>query len=231
MVRGGSRTRSSVDASLARRHRLQQIVGRIDGERIERVAIEGGGEDDERPRLRQRCGERRAAHFRHLDVEKQQVRPVSRISSRASIGVAGFADHRHVTGFVQQLAHAHARRRLVVHDDGADHAATRTSGMAMRAMVTPAASSRVNSRRRPVAEVSRQPLAHAAQAEALAVTRQHVCSARPRPGVAHLDGHLIGKRPHDHVDATRSAGLRDAVLDRVLDQCLQQHRRHLRHRR
>ena len=45
-------------------------------------------------------------------------------------------------GGVQQLPHPHPRGRLVVYQDGANHAAILTCGMAMRATVTPDASSR-----------------------------------------------------------------------------------------
>jgi hypothetical protein len=54
-------------------HRLQQVIDRITGERVQRVALVGGGKDDERTRLRQRGGQRGAAHLGHLDIEEQHV--------------------------------------------------------------------------------------------------------------------------------------------------------------
>src|SRR5688572_15190716 len=105
--------------------------------------FEGGGKHDERTRLRQRRGQRRAADFRHLHVEEHEVRPQVANRHACFVGVAGFADDGHVPGGIEQLTHPHARRRLVVHEHRADHAATLTFGIEIRATVMPVLSSRV----------------------------------------------------------------------------------------
>ena len=112
---------------LRSRDGLQQVVGGVDRDGLERVALEGGGKDDVRPRLRQGRSQRRAPHLGHFDVEKQQV-GMRVTNDRARLDRASrLADHRHVTRGLEQLSHPHARRRLIVHDHGANHAAILTT--------------------------------------------------------------------------------------------------------
>ena len=83
----------------------------------------GRRKDDEGTRIGERGGQRRAADFGHLDVEKQYVRPRVADHVERLHGAAGLADHFDVARRFKQLAHPHAGRRLVVHEHGANHAA------------------------------------------------------------------------------------------------------------
>ena len=57
--------------------RLEQVVERADLERLERVLIVRGDEDDERhPLAADRLDDLEAVHLRHLDVEEHEVRRV-----------------------------------------------------------------------------------------------------------------------------------------------------------
>ena len=171
--------------------------------------------------------------FRHLDVEEQQIGP--RVANHLARfdGAAGFADDEHVADRVEQLPHPHARRRLIVDEHGANHAAiltlrSLTCGMRSRATVTPRAVIARQAERRALAEVALQPLAHAVQAEAFAVAAQSPSMIQRRDRCCALRASLIRRGPHDHLDAAGPARLRHAVLHRVLEQRLQQHRRDLR---
>ena len=109
--------------------RLQQIVERLDGERVDGVALVRGHEDD-RGRVGALAHERRgidAAQTGHLDVEEDESGAQVASERRAPLArrpPRRRPAHRRTHEQVPQLR---PRRRLVVDEQRADHRATGTS--------------------------------------------------------------------------------------------------------
>ena len=110
------------------RDRLQQIVGRVDAERVQRVALERGRKHDERPRLGQRRRQRGARALGHLDVEKDDIGMDERDGGARLLRVAGLADDQHVADLGKQLSQSRPRGRLVVDDERFDERGTDIRG-------------------------------------------------------------------------------------------------------
>ena len=101
--------------------RLEQVVEGLDVERLERVALVRGDEDDGRPGLDRQGGrDVEAAGLGHLDVEEHHLgpHPVDRRDRLRALGA--LADELHVGVLGQEAAEPGARQRLVVHDEGAN---------------------------------------------------------------------------------------------------------------
>ena len=103
-------------------HRLEQIVERVQLERVHGVAVVRGDEDDARRLLQ--AGEMarhlEAAHARHLDVEQEHLRAARRQQLDRLHAVARLAHHlrRQLRSDVfEQGLQALARRLLVVSDE------------------------------------------------------------------------------------------------------------------
>ena len=102
-------------------HRLQQVVERMDLERPERVLVEGGHEDHFRQARHAHSGQHpKAIHFRHLNVEKDEVGLVlfNRFDCRAPI--AAFANDLEVGFRFEKRAQPLAGQRFVINDQRAD---------------------------------------------------------------------------------------------------------------
>src|SRR5262249_2682367 len=89
------------------------------------VLIEGGDEND--------CGQIRVAdgfdnfktiEFRHLHVEKDEIRTFRKNALNGFFSVATFADHLNVMMLLEQRPDAFARQWFVVDDQSTNHGAT-----------------------------------------------------------------------------------------------------------
>ena len=108
--------------------RLQQIVGRLDLERVGGILLEGGDEDDLRAVLRrQGRGDAQAVLLRHLDVEQGEVglQPLDRLGRFPA--VAGGADHLGPGDVAEEDLEPLQGQRLVVDEEGAQGHATSSS--------------------------------------------------------------------------------------------------------
>ena len=112
------RARSTATSSRFRVDRLQQVVDRVDLERLDRVLIERGDEDDVRRRALVEHPPRHleAGQPRHLHVEKHHVglQPVDR--RQRLDAVASLSDDLDAADLSEQVAQLVARQLLVVHD-------------------------------------------------------------------------------------------------------------------
>ena len=131
------RRRARCDRHLEPRRidRLQQIVDRVDLERLDRVLIEGRDEDDVRRRAA--AVEHPARHLeagqpRHLHVEKHDIglQPLDR--RQRLDAVAGLADDLDAADLPEQVAQLVARQLLVVDEHGAQVHASRRHPLGQR---------------------------------------------------------------------------------------------------
>ena len=101
--------------------RLQQVVERMDLERLQRVLVVGRREDDERYPVRgQRANHAEAIHDRDLDVEEDQL-GLEPLDGRERLRAVGaLAHHLDVGLLLQQREHALSSHRLIVHNQGAN---------------------------------------------------------------------------------------------------------------
>jgi hypothetical protein len=117
--------------------RLEQIVGRMLFESLQGMRFESGDEND----LRQRrsldhADHLQAADARHLDIQEHHVRTQTMDGGKAFDGIGAFPDDLDVAGSGQQGFQFLARGRLVVDQQGGQHAASSSStGRRMRTRV------------------------------------------------------------------------------------------------
>ena len=101
--------------------RLQQIINRVHFKRLQRVLIVSGHKNNQRHRpADDRCADFQTAKPRHLHIEKHQVRTLFLNGSDRLSSVGAFADDIEIALEFEQLANPRARRRFVVHDEGAN---------------------------------------------------------------------------------------------------------------
>ena len=110
-------------------HRLQQVVDRVQLERVDGEPVVGGAEDDPRARGLQPRRHLETRERRHLDVEEHEIGRQGVDARDRFEAVLRFADDLdlHVSGR-QQPAQPVACRRLVVHDQRPDHRTCSTAG-------------------------------------------------------------------------------------------------------
>ena len=126
--------------------RLEQVVERADAERVERVPLERGDEDDRRRRrAADGAGDVEPVERRHLDVEEDEVGVLARDRLQRGGAVVALADEVDVRMRGEERAQPPAGQRLVVDDERADrrraHDGPSTGG-------PPAAGGRLCARRR-----------------------------------------------------------------------------------
>src|SRR5215207_2405067 len=98
--------------------RLQEVVERVHLERLERVGVVGGDEDDGRDALQLDPREHaEAVHAGHLDVEEEEVGRPALDALDGLRAAAALAGHLDVRVFGQQVPDRAAGQRLVVHDE------------------------------------------------------------------------------------------------------------------
>src|SRR6202012_2643194 len=97
--------------------RLQQIIERLHLKGGQRVRVIGGQKDDagDRP-LRQGTQYLYAAHPRHLDIEKYQVRLERKNRPYRVLAICALSDHRDVGVLRKAKTDTAAGQRFVVHD-------------------------------------------------------------------------------------------------------------------
>ena len=117
--RPAAAARSSGDLEPRLVDRLQQVVDRVDLERLDRVLIVGGDEDDVRRRLRVDHAPRHleTGQPRHLDVEEHDVGLQSLDRAQRLDAVAGLPDHLDAADLAEQIAQLVPRELLVVDQD------------------------------------------------------------------------------------------------------------------
>ena len=98
-----------------RPERLEQVVDRVDLERLQRVLVVGGDEHH-RDVLLDQLEHLESVQFRHLHVEQQQIRLEVGDGLDGFEAVRALGDHFHPRFLFEVLAENGARRRLVVHD-------------------------------------------------------------------------------------------------------------------
>ena len=87
----------------------------MDLERLERVVVEGGDEDD-RLIASDELEHFEAIELRHLDVEQEQVRLEIRDGLDRLEAVGALGDDLHLVHVSQKFAHDSPRELLIVHD-------------------------------------------------------------------------------------------------------------------
>ena len=119
---GGDAAPRPIDGDLEPRliDRLQQVVDRVDLERLDRVLIVGRDEDDLRTGAAadQPPRDLEAGQPRHLHVEKDDVRLQPLDRRQRLDAVAGLADHLDAADLFEQVAQLVPRQLLVVHEHG-----------------------------------------------------------------------------------------------------------------
>ena len=185
--------------------RLDQVV---EGAPLHRphggLQVAEGRDDDDRrgaDALAERAHRGQAVHARQADVEHDGVERARAGDLQALLDRGG---DLHVVPLVgERLAERPADARLVVDDQDAAHAAPRgvsaRCGKVRRKRVSP--SSRVQDSRPPWSAATRWARARP-EPDALGLARDERLAQgfgqlgrRPRPGVGHLDGHLVADRP------------------------------------
>ena len=112
--------------------RLQQVVHGVDVERLDRVLVVGGDENDRHGRLaiHQLAGQLEPGQTGHLDVEEHEVGRVAADRVDRFEAVAGLGDDLDAAHLVEDVAQLLARQLLVVDDHRAqqvDQALARSS--------------------------------------------------------------------------------------------------------
>jgi hypothetical protein len=101
--------------------RLEQIIHRVDFERLKRVVIVGGDKNEHRHRFAREGGaDFEPAQSRHLHIQENQVRPLFLNGRNRLPAIGAFADDFEIALRFQQLANARARWSFVVHNERAD---------------------------------------------------------------------------------------------------------------
>jgi hypothetical protein len=110
--------------------RLEQVIQGVHLERLQRVAVVGGDEDDRgRHRVAQGLQDAEAVQAGHLHVQEHQVGAQLPQGAEGLLAVAAFAEDGDVRVGFEQPAQPLPRQRFVVHDEGADRHATSTAGL------------------------------------------------------------------------------------------------------
>ena len=117
--------------------RLQDVVARVDLERVRGVAAERRHEDDDRTSVAEILGEIEPGHLGHLDVEKDDVGVMRGAERARRLRVAALEDVVHFLVIAQQRRHHAERQRLVVGDEDTEarHALALWSTFSMTAAI------------------------------------------------------------------------------------------------
>ncbi len=98
--------------------RLQKVIDRADLESFQRIGVVSGHEYQRRQMLGfERAGEVDAVQRVHLNVEKQELRPLVTDFLEGGLAVAVLADHLEISLRLAELAQYAAARLLVIDDD------------------------------------------------------------------------------------------------------------------
>ncbi len=127
-------------------HRLHDVVGGVDGERVDGVLVVGRDEDDLRPldEPRDDPGQLHAVEPGHRDVGEDDV-DVAAVERPQRVGAArGGEDLGDAVVLAQQPAELLERRRLVVDDERAQGCARGAAGGVLRAAVLRVAGGRAS---------------------------------------------------------------------------------------
>src|SRR5579863_8019751 len=100
--------------------RFQQIIERVNLERLQRELIVRSYEDNLGQRRRKGGGHLKTVQLGHLHVQKHDVRPQTFHRGQGLRAVAGFADHLEIRGGFEQPHHFAPRRTLVVNQQDFD---------------------------------------------------------------------------------------------------------------
>ena len=204
--------------------RLQQVVEGVHLERTQGILVVGGHEDDDRDLLRRHgLQQRQTVELRHLHVEEDDVR--GELANHVERGrpVAALAGNDHLGQRPQEPAEPPPRHRFVVHDQHAhDHVST-SNGTTIR-IDAPSRRSAGDVEGVGVAVDGGQAFARVAQADPVADGR------RIDSGSVIFDLHDQAVRfaTGANDDAAGEPVRPDAVLDRVLDEWLEDEDRHQR---
>ena len=98
---------------------LQQVVDGVDLERLHRILVEGGGEDNFRQRnflVEQLLDDSEAVEPGHLHVEKNQIRIVFLDQVEGFQSVFALSHDSYIAGILQEVSKFVAGELLVVHD-------------------------------------------------------------------------------------------------------------------
>ena len=203
-----------------RAERLQQVVDGVDLERLQRVLIVRGDEDD-RLIAAEQLEDLEAVQLRHLHVEQHEIRLQLGHGLDRFEAVRAVRDDLDARVRLRILAHDRPRERLVVHDhdraaafthDGHRDARRETAVVSLRSGSIGA---------RPRVCKTLEPLADVAQAEPGAASGRPIRVARIIDGNDQRGYTLLDPDVHD----ASLEHVRDAVPDGVLDERLQHERR------
>jgi len=113
--------------------RLHQIVEGVDLERLQRVAVVGGDEDDAWPARGRHAFEHfEPVHVGHAHVEQDEVRLVLEHRCDRRAPARRLAHHLETIDLGEAQAESVARRPLVVDDEHTDHRGSRSAGIRTR---------------------------------------------------------------------------------------------------
>src|SRR3989441_4351989 len=100
--------------------RLEKVIDRLELERVHRVLVEGGAEDDPRPGRGEGGGHLHPRAARHLDVEEDQIGLETEDRLDRLLAVFGFAHYFELVEGGEQLAETVARGLFVIHHKSAN---------------------------------------------------------------------------------------------------------------
>ena len=229
------------------RYRLEEIVQRVHFERADGVLIERRDEHHRHRRIddRQQLEPRLAGE---LNVEKHDIRVAGAHELGRRANALRLTDHAHRRGMrlLEHRAELATCEAFVVDDDGVPHGRVETLGGGR----FPNPRRQLDQRPHPpllvgqleavaAGEHAREPLTYVPHADASAtrvrrrVHEPELGSAiragwrtrHERSGVPHFDAQRVAQEPRVESDPKRPVGVSRAVLDRVLQQWVNQERR------